>query len=251
MDRNKEYFRLWWEYFIRSGIIDEMKHRGYDPTNEDSYYFQYQENEALSSTFLIFKTLIESDGKMSFADWWEQNRNEIDPVIPVRDGYDALLNYEKNFYWVLRDIYWDKDPKKLYITNFVKNLKIRNKTKLLVEIDLRTDPSIDSINREVKRLVLKKRDEIDHALTFRFQSGTGPNQLQRYLDVYDLYNKLNPDARPGDRAKNGTWPTIVKRIKYYLNHHTEDKKNAANKDHKKAIKVIENVRNGEFPGKLS
>jgi hypothetical protein len=268
----KEIYRLWWEYLKRSECYKSH-------LEEMEWNFSYVDalsaglDEPLNFTALFFGDI----WNQSFEQWWKREMNKVatrakpDPAVRhphIEDALpDVLMGISFAYYRFMERNYIqapNEDQLKNGFLNHMRSLSRHGKVTLIVDIHA----PMEELVKEFRGYISQKRKDHkarEYAMKIKGIKGKPTkdklrDELQRYLDVYDLTNEglsieqiIEKIGTPAQRE------SVKKKRQSAKERETSDK----SKDHgydsetvermyrrdlEKAKRIIDNVGRGFFPG---
>jgi len=269
----KKHYGLWWEYLKRSDdyrifckvIKKEKRHkeaRKISCTAEAAIFVVNNKGDNLneefkkSSTSRLFVNFLELYGFFgnvhadSFEKWWSTAKKQIENMenIPALVDYTSFMKIDLLF---CAETLKNVDGKVPTIERLINYFPIFLKKRylggafLLVNVARKSKKELNSqfekfiVHRKEEPATRKleqdsKRNYKPFASAIKKEISVKVNELERYLEVYDLWKKH-------------------KIMSYIIEKQGKDSKNPDHRsmvhgDLKRAKKIIKNVEQGEFPG---
>ena len=276
MANQKESYRLGVEYLRRSDDYKEYcewklaKHE--DPSLPDpdkvkiiekSYKFNKIKEiiyHPCASNFSYFRNI----HTIGFDEWWGWKKERLSPNRDIRNRIPGPI---EDFMegWLLRDLNGcidgfvhkkHRQPSAIelrdFFVDFLKRYTLRNK--LLLQVDL--ECKLQDIKTEFKKIMhsAKVKRKIAEAQPFRLDdyryseptSKPRIDDLQKYLDIYDMWKDKVKNRKPGDPSG---WDEIIHHFEPHRNICNENDRRLYQDYKKRAENIISNVEAGCFPGK--
>lgn len=255
-DRLKEFYRLWWEFLTRSSIVDNLRQlaSAYEGGGgRESFAVADSLPDGAEGYVSQFFGLLVDEG-LTFEEFWRGShlRHQTLSPPPVMDGYEYLRQRaamtaaggEFNRGW---------SSAESFLSGVESSDKERGGT-ILLAISANTGEPVNDTLKAIREQITAARKAAGKAPGF--PQGTGPNELQRYLDVYDAHTDFNSGRAGGQRARRGTWGHVIEATGRLESVDTSSPDYAPEnmlrevvRDFDLARKIIRNVERGEFPGK--
>ena len=267
MDNEKRLYRLWYEYLKRSDDYREFCNFTWERHKEKksiSIPEKFKRTDKGSHPFLGIYTKFVDVFRFPFEEWWPWKKQRLDTVKrnakkrkPVKDYMGGPATIEKNLDFCIKHFQrvHDRDPSATELRDFfVQSLKDEEHRFLLLRVDLTY--GITDIKKSFSDIICsdKVKKKISSAKKYcwwlyRNSKPTGKpriEDLQRYLDVYDMW-KAKVDSRvPGDPSG---WDEIIQHFEPHRELNNESDRRLYQSYKQKAEKIISNVEKGYFPGK--
>lgn len=246
MEKKKELYQLWWEYFKRSRNYSE------DQLTVTLSIADFRKEwwEGKPTGKIEFPFDVKYFDQPPFEEWWEQKKDFMERLEQdkkctgiAKDIYPPPIRLYREL--IEEDIdscievYKRKEGREPNFQEFKDALKkwmtkgtLYSKPCIIVNLERETDELIKEFKGFIKKW--KKYSLKRGILPKPSSSRVYIEELKRYLRIYDL------------RKKEVKWRDIAKRK--YPRKEFEDVRRGLMSDYKKAEKIIKNVEEGLFPG---
>jgi hypothetical protein len=276
---DKGLYKLWWEYLKRS-----ERYKDFLRENKEKNFYA----EALKSGVnkpLFFTAHIFGDvHNQSFAQWWKRERNRStarikgDPHHPIKDAMDEFLFDVRQVYGQI-GMKRELEPESIQASmdfvgedELVEALRehMNSLTGWGIErIEVNSNAPMEELAKEFRRYLSQKRkDEKAREFAMKLRGIKGKptkeklkDELQRYLDVYDLRKKgltfpqiIRKIGTPAQRESIKAMRPLTKKEEKDLEGQFEGGQDTADiirmyrRDLQKAKNIIDNVGQVHFPG---
>jgi len=263
MNDQKEFYRLWFEYLRRSDDYKEFC----------EWYRASLKDESLplpgkfitlppgANPYIMLLSTFSDVYSTSFDEWWERQKVRLEQVFKNREpgpvGEPSLEDDLDRCIDAFKQSEGREPSANELKTNFLQFLKRKSDETLLLSVDMTYEPKAikDGFDKWLKSNGVKKK--IADAKPWkwlkanRYKKPTrkgGFHMLQKYLEVYDLWEEKVQNKKTGDP---GGWDQIIHHFEpgWDLNGDHRLSKLKVYQDYKrKAKNIISNTERGYFPG---
>ncbi len=179
--------------------------------------------------------------------WWEQTSPQ--EQAPVLVGSEVLSPRMKTFLqekhysafgnYTLPSLDIGLELFCLYLENDPRHL--------IISFDLMSEAPVADQLDTIRGVIAKQKKRRGLTQKGVFPVKQSSEYLQRLLDLYDAYQKINPCTDIQTPAKHGTWKNIQEIV-----HSCKQKdKRRLQLDIKKAFQIVKNTEKGLFPGRIN
>ncbi|MBL7175276.1 MAG: hypothetical protein ISS66_05560 [Desulfobacteraceae bacterium] len=274
MDDQKELYRLWFEYLKRSD--DYKEYCEFVRLKIANPFLPYPDKfegggDSMAHKRLFFQNVYKmffNVHEINFQKWW-QHRNEkiaFEQNSPsgglieelrttiIFDYLEGLLNVEDGLEYCISNFaeLEGREPtarelKDCYVGNLKDNPEI-----MLLMVSLNFEPK--DIKKAFDQIIESKKQEFANLkpgrwiTVYRNKKPTGKpriDELQKYLDVYDLWKEKVQNRQPGDPSG---WDEIIQHFEPGRTVSNDGDRRVYLRYKQNAEKIISNVEEGYFPG---
>jgi hypothetical protein len=268
----KEKYRLWWEYFKRSGLYNRLgeKFLSFIAAKEESAMIEWAREERRNnknipiSIFLLFRELM---GGKSIDEWWETNYELTKPRNPKVVDISKNMEEFQDFYFKFssRDYIPNTGVGKSFFDAKGEERPTLDKGNILLQ-PLRGDLTINisglrfwknkQLEKEIRKLIRSRKEETKSRLglsgKFRY------DKVSKYLEVYDKVESLKKKKLSWEKITREFYPGVVKRlddenlsVKAYdrILKRISSHERRLKMEYAKAKKIMSNTEKSQFPGK--
>jgi hypothetical protein len=249
MSRDKEVYRLWFEYLKRSPDYKEFCDlvRQWEAGRETKCPEKFKKFGRL---YLDFGNVHD----MPFKDWWEWKSARIggDRVpAPVENYLEGWASVERDLDGCIQSFkrFEGREPSADELKRyFMQTLQcmVDKQSILFLRVDLSNKPAdLMQSFKDLLRSPSVKKNIQEGKRSREFTGKPRLDELQKYLDVYDLWIERVKNRKPGDP---GGWDTIIKHFEPRRKGDQGNIRREYFRYKQIAMKIIGNVEKGVFPG---